>query len=352
MSNTTIHPPSSIIKRSGASVSFDGEKIRSAIERAGKATGAFDAAEAQLLTIQALKVIAHRFHDRSPHIEQIQDIVEQVLISANHFATARAYIVYREQRSRLRSDQRTIIDVASSINEYLDRSDWRVNANANQGYSLGGLILNVSGKVVANYWLSHVYPSEIGRAHREGDLHIHDLDMLAGYCAGWSLRMLLLEGLNGVPGKVEAGPPKHLSSAVGQIVNFLGTLQNEWAGAQAFSSFDTYMAPFIRKDELPYAEVRQCIQELVYNLNVPLALGNADAFHQPDIRLDLPGRSSRTDSRHWRRNHAFQVRRPADRNGHDQPRLYRGHDHGRRQGPRLHIPHSHLQHHTRLPLGE
>ena len=180
--------------------------------------------EAQLLTIQALKVIAHRFHDRSPHIEQIQDVVEQVLISANHFTTARAYIVYREQRSRLRRDQRTIVDVASSINEYLDRADWRVNANANQGYSLGGLILNVSGKVVANYWLSHVYTPEIGRAHREGDIHIHDLDMLAGYCAGWSLRTLLMEGLNGVPGKVEAGPPKHLSSAVGQIVNFLGTL--------------------------------------------------------------------------------------------------------------------------------
>jgi ribonucleoside-triphosphate reductase (formate) len=277
MSNP-IHPPSSVIKRSGATVPFDGDKIRSAIERAGKATGAFDAAEAQLLAIQALKVIAHRFHDRAPHIEQIQDIVEQVLISANHFATARAYIVYRERRSRLRSDQRTIIDVASSINEYLDRSDWRVNANANQGYSLGGLILNVSGKVVANYWLSHVYSPEIGRAHREGDLHIHDLDMLAGYCAGWSLRMLLLEGLNGVPGKVEAGPPKHLSSAVGQIVNFLGTLQNEWAGAQAFSSFDTYMAPFIRKDKLPYAEVRQCIQELVYNLNVPSRWGTQTPF--------------------------------------------------------------------------
>ena len=134
------------------------------------------------------------------------------------------------------------------------------------------------GKVVANYWLSHVYTPEIGRAHREGDLHIHDLDMLAGYCAGWSLRTLLLEGLNGVPGKVEAGPPKHLSSAVGQIVNFLGTLQNEWAGAQAFSSFDTYMAPFIRKDSLPYSEVRQCIQELVYNLNVPSRWGTQTPF--------------------------------------------------------------------------
>jgi ribonucleoside-triphosphate reductase len=278
MSASSVLPPTSVIKRSGAIVSFDGSKISSAIERAGKATGAFDAAEAQLLTIQTLKVIAHRFHDRSPHIEQVQDVVEQVLISANHFTTARAYIVYREQRSRLRRDQRTLVDVASSINEYLERADWRVNANANQGYSLGGLILNVSGKVVANYWLSHVYPPEIGRAHREGDLHIHDLDMLAGYCAGWSLRTFLLEGLNGVPGKVEAGPPKHLSSAVGQIVNFLGTLQNEWAGAQAFSSFDTYMAPFIRKDNLPYKEVRQCIQELVYNLNVPSRWGTQTPF--------------------------------------------------------------------------
>jgi ribonucleoside-triphosphate reductase len=278
MPNTTTLPPASVIKRSGATVPLDGEKIRSAIERAGKATGAFDAGEAQLLTIQALKVIAHRFHDRSPHIEQIQDVVEQVLISANHFSTARAYIVYREQRSRLRRDQRTMVDVASSINEYLDRADWRVNANANQGYSLGGLILNVSGKVVANYWLSHVYTPEIGRAHREGDIHIHDLDMLAGYCAGWSLRTLLTEGLNGVPGKVEAGPPKHLSSAVGQIVNFLGTLQNEWAGAQAFSSFDTYMAPFLRKDKLSYTEVRQSIQELVYNLNVPSRWGTQTPF--------------------------------------------------------------------------
>ncbi|NHF74399.1 ribonucleoside triphosphate reductase [Paracoccus xiamenensis] len=170
------------------------------------------------------------------------------------------------------------VNVASSINEYLDRADWRVNANANQGYSLGGLILNVSGKVVANYWLSHVYSPEIGTAHREGDLHIHDLDMLAGYCAGWSLRTLLIEGLNGVPGKVESGPPKRLSSAVGQIVNFLGTLQNEWAGAQAFSSFDTYMAPFIRKDNLGYDEVRQAIQELIFNLNVPSRWGTQTPF--------------------------------------------------------------------------
>ncbi len=270
--------PRMIVKRDGESAVFETGKIRSAIARAGQATGEFGSDEADRLTGQTTKIIAHRFDGAAPHIEQVQDIVEQVLIAADHFATARAYIVYREKRGQARQDRNTVVDVAASINEYLDRTDWRVNANANQGYSLGGLVLNLSGKVVANYWLSHIYPAEIGRAHREGDIHIHDLDMLAGYCAGWSLRTLLAEGLNGVPGKVEAGPPKHLSSAVGQIVNFLGTLQNEWAGAQAFSSFDTYMAPFIRKDRLTYAEVLQSIQELIYNLNVPSRWGTQTPF--------------------------------------------------------------------------
>jgi len=277
-SETTNSALAGVIKRGGERAAFDAEKIRSAIERAGKATNEFDGPESHLLTAQAIKVLSHRFPETPPTIEQIQDVVEQVLISANHFKTARAYIVYREQRARLRSDRKTVVEVETSINEYLDRADWRVNANANQGYSLGGLILNVSGKVVANYWLSHVYPAQVGEAHREGDIHIHDLDMLAGYCAGWSLRTLLTEGLNGVPGKVEAGPPKHLSSAVGQIVNFLGTLQNEWAGAQAFSSFDTYLAPYIRKDSLSYDLVRQSIQELVYNLNVPSRWGTQTPF--------------------------------------------------------------------------
>ena len=175
-------------------------------------------------------------------------------------------------------EQRTVVDVSSSINEYLNQSDWRVNANANQGYSLGGLILNVSGKVTANYWLSHVYDQELGDAHRDGSIHVHDLDMLSGYCAGWSLRTLLTEGFNGVPDKIEASPPKHMSSAVGQIVNFLGTLQNEWAGAQAFSSFDTYMAPFIRKDTMSYEDVKQNIQELIFNLNVPSRWGTQTPF--------------------------------------------------------------------------
>jgi ribonucleoside-triphosphate reductase len=270
--------PETVVKRGGAAAAFDAGKIRSAIARAGQATGEFGGEEADRLAGEAAKVIAHRFCGKAPHIEEIQDIVEQVLIAADRAATARAYIVYREKRGQARADRKTVVDVAASINEYLDRSDWRVNANANQGYSLGGLILNLSGKVVANYWLSHVYPPEVGHAHREGDIHIHDLDMLAGYCAGWSLRMLLTEGLNGVPGKVEAGPPKHLSSAVGQIVNFLGTLQNEWAGAQAFSSFDTYMAPFIRKDGLTYGAVLQSMQELIYNLNIPSRWGTQTPF--------------------------------------------------------------------------
>ena len=276
--STPVSLPPSVIKRDGARASFDSSKIRSAIQRAGQASGEFDASEAELLTAQVIKVLIHKFHGDPPVIESVQDVVEQVLISANHLNTARAYIVYREQHKKLRQDRNTLVDVASSMNEYLEQQDWRVNANANQGYSLGGLILNVSGKVVANYWLNHVYPPEVGQAHRDGDIHVHDLDMLAGYCAGWSLRTLLTEGLNGVPGKVEAGPPKHMSSAVGQIVNFLGTLQNEWAGAQAFSSFDTYMAPFIRKDNLPYDEVRQCIQELIYNLNVPSRWGTQTPF--------------------------------------------------------------------------
>ena len=174
--------------------------------------------------------------------------------------------------------ERPSVDAIATITEYLDRSDWRVNANANQGYSLGGMMLNTSGKVVANYWLSQVYPAAAGQAHRNADLHIHALDMFAGYCAGWSLKDLLQQGFNGVPGAIAAGPAKHFSSAVGQIVNFLGTLQNEWAGAQAFSSFDTYMAPFVRLDDMTYAQVKQCMQELIFNLNVPSRWGTQTPF--------------------------------------------------------------------------
>ncbi len=273
-----------VIRRDGERVPFEPDRIKTAILKAGNASGEFGEQVAEELTARVLKVIQHRRWSDSPTVEQIQDIVEQTLIEADYFTTARKYIVYREQRRRVRDDQKVFIDAIGSVNEYLQEADWRVHANANQGYSLGGLILNVAGKITANYWLSEVYPEEIGQAHRRGDLHIHDLDMLSGYCAGWSLRTLLYEGFNGVPGKVEAGPAKHMSSAVGQMVNFLGTLQNEWAGAQAFSSFDTYLAPYVRADHMRYGDVKQCMQEFVYNLNVPSRWGTQTPF--TNITLD------------------------------------------------------------------
>ena len=271
--------PLHLIKRDGAVRDFDAEKIVQAVVKAGLATQEFDAARAREI-VQTYVLPRLMKHDaaRTPTIEWVQDAVEHGLYEAGCFPTLRAYIVYRESRAKARDAKKSWVNVESSINEYLDRQDWRVHANANQGYSLGGLILNVAGKVVANYWLNFVYPPEVGRAHREADIHVHDLDMLSGYCAGWSLRTLLQEGLNGVAGKIEADPPKHLSSATGQIVNFLGTMQNEWAGAQAFSSFDTYLAPYIRKDNLPYREVLQSIQELIYNLNVPSRWGTQTPF--------------------------------------------------------------------------
>lgn len=270
--------PRHIIKRDGSIRDFDADKIVVAIAKAGKATGEITAEGAKRLTETEVMPRIRALKTETPDIEKVQDAVEQSIFAGGFFKTFRAYIVYREQHAKQRDAKHSWIDVESSINEYLNQLDWRVNANANQGYSLGGLILNVSGKVVANYWLNSIYAPEIGLAHRNGDLHIHDLDMLSGYCAGWSLRTLLQEGLNGVPGKVEAGAPKHFSSAAGQIVNFLGTMQNEWAGAQAFSSFDTYMAPYIRKDNLPYEEVLQSIQELIYNLNVPSRWGTQTPF--------------------------------------------------------------------------
>lgn len=270
--------PKRIQKRDGSVVDFRSQKIIDAVTRAGKATGEFEAPRAEEIVREHVLPSLEVDYKGVCHIEAVQDAVEQALFKVGCFTTLRAYIVYRESRAKVRDAKKSWVNVESSINEYLDQLDWRVNANANQGYSLGGLILNVSGKVVANYWLNHVYPPEVGRAHRDGDVHIHDLDMLSGYCAGWSLRTLLTEGLNGVAGKVEANPPKHLSSATGQIVNFLGTMQNEWAGAQAFSSFDTYLAPFIRKDNLPYEEVLQSMQELIYNLNVPSRWGTQTPF--------------------------------------------------------------------------
>ncbi len=277
-----------LVGRDGVKKVFDPERIRSAIERAGKATGEFGSVDSARMASQVVNVLAHRHQSGTPTVEEIQDVVEHILIANNYLQTNRSYIVYREQHRHMREGKRSFVDVVSSINEYLGQQDWRVKANANQGYSLGGLILNVSGKVVANYWLSHVYTPEIGEAHRNGDFHIHDLDMLSGYCAGWSLKMLLQEGYNGVPGKIEAGPPKHFRSALGQMVNFLGTLQNEWAGAQAFSSFDTYLAPYVKLDKLDYTDVFQGIQEFIYNLNVPSRWGTQTPFTNLTLDWNCP----------------------------------------------------------------
>jgi len=265
-------------KRDGMIVPFDVGRIAAAIEKAAAAAGPQNETGPNQAMSIAESVARELPSNQAAEIEDVQDRVELALMRQGYHHVAQCYTRYRHQRSTARADNHTAVAVAATVDEYLNRSDWRVQANANQGYSLGGLILNSAGKVIANYWLSHVYAPEAGEAHREGDIHIHDLDMLAGYCAGWSLRTLLTEGFNGIPGKVDAGPPKHFSSAIGQIVNFLGTLQNEWAGAQAFSSFDTYMAPFVRKDAMVYAEVRQYIQELVFNLNVPSRWGTQTPF--------------------------------------------------------------------------
>ncbi|WLE63623.1 ribonucleoside triphosphate reductase [Burkholderia plantarii] len=266
--------PTHVSKRDGRIVPFDPARLARALAAAAHATDEFDAAAADTLA----RLITSRLAARAgrPDTAAVRAAARQALLEHGHRATAQAFESGPNGQAAPAADTR--IEVGATLDEYLNRSDWRVSANANQDWSLGGMILNTSGKVVANYWLDHAYPREIGAAHRCGAIHIHDLDMLSGYCAGWSLRRLLHEGFNGVPGKVEATPPKHMSSAVGQIVNFLGTLQNEWAGAQAFSSFDTYMAPFVRVDGLDEAQVRQCLQELVYNLNVPSRWGTQTPF--------------------------------------------------------------------------
>lgn len=274
-----------VVKRDGKEVKFNLKKIVSAIRRAGESSGEFGYDEALDLTNSVIQMFDNK---EKATVEEIQDAVEKVLNENNYTKTARAFIVYREKHNDMRKDNSVMIDAVQSIDDYLDRSDWRVNANANQGYSLGGMILNTSGKVTANYWLSHVYPKEAGEAHRNGDIYIHDLDFLAGYCAGWSLRSLLREGFNGVKGKVESKPPKHLASALGQMVNFLGTLQNEWSGAQAFSSFDTYLAPYVRVDNLTYEQVKQNIQEFIYCMNVPSRWGSQSPFSNLTFDLVCP----------------------------------------------------------------
>ncbi len=272
-------------KRDGSIVSFDISKIKMAIKHAcdGVGTNYND----DVLDLLALKVTAEfskKIVDGIVTVEDIQDCVEVVLIQAGYVDVAKAYILYRKQHEKLRNINSTLVDYKKTVDNYLKINDWRVKENSTVTYSVGGLILSNSGAITANYWLSEIYDGEIEEAHRNADIHIHDLSMLTGYCAGWSLKQLIKEGLGGIPGKITSAPASHLSTLCNQMVNFLGIMQNEWAGAQAFSSFDTYLAPFVKVDKLTYKEVKQCIQSFIYGVNTPSRWGTQAPF--TNITLD------------------------------------------------------------------
>ena len=276
----------SIKKRDGRTAKFDRKKIEKAIEKAGLETGEFDATQAVELTDKVLGVLETRNQKRLPSVEDIQDIVEDALIDSKFKKTAKAYIIYRDQHKKLREiTSNAHVDL---IDKYLENLDWKVNENSNMGYSLQGLNNYVSAEITKTYWLDKIYTSKIGQAHKEGDLHIHDLNLLSVYCVGWDLTDLLQEGFTGVVGKVASKPAKHFRSALGQVVNFFYTLQGEAAGAQAFSDFDTLLAPFIRADKLSYEEVKQAIQEFVFNVNVPTRVGFQTPFTNITLDLECP----------------------------------------------------------------
>ena len=288
-----VPPIKSVVKRSGEVVGYDRHKIEKAIEKAFVATNTSildnqGNSKPVLYTDLAEKKIKELIQARHPNsipaIEEIQDIVETILIEQRETAVAKAYILYRARHEAIRDTKKLMLDISATMNGYLARSDWRVNENANVNYSLGGLILHNSGSVTANYWLTQIYPKDIAEAHRNADFHIHDLSMFSGYCAGWSLRDLIREGLGGIPDKISSKPASHLSTLANQMVNFLGILQNEWAGAQAFSSFDTYLAPFVRVDNLSDKEIKQSLQSFVFGVNTPSRWGSQAPF--TNITLD------------------------------------------------------------------
>ena len=276
----------SIKKRDGRTVKFDRKKIEKAIEKAGLETGEFDKKTAKELTEKVLTVLEARNQKQLPDVEDIQDIVEDILIDSKFKKTAKAYIIYRDQHKKLREiTSNAHVDL---IDQYIGNLDWKVNENSNMGYSLQGLNNYVSAEVTKTYWLDKIYTPKIGQAHKEGDLHIHDLNLLSVYCVGWDLTDLLQEGFTGVAGKVASKPAKHFRSALGQVVNFFYTLQGEAAGAQAFSDFDTLLAPFIRADKLNYGEVKQALQEFVFNVNVPTRVGFQTPFTNITLDLECP----------------------------------------------------------------
>ncbi|RLA65603.1 MAG: ribonucleoside triphosphate reductase [Epsilonproteobacteria bacterium] len=274
-----------ILKRNNQVALFDRAKIESAIFKALDSIGKSDKLLAKTLSTKVEGELWKDRHLRTiPAVEEVQDIVEKILMSEGELEAAKSYILYRDQQRKIRKGKEFLLDIEKTMDGYLKKSDWRVQENSNVNFSLGGLILHNSGAVTANYWLNHIYPPEVSKAHTEGDYHIHDLSMFSGYCAGWSLRQLLLEGISGVKNKVNSKPAKHLSSVISQMVNFLGIMQNEWAGAQAFSSFDTYLAPFVRVDKLDEKTVKQAVQSFIFNMNTPSRWGSQAPF--TNITLD------------------------------------------------------------------
>ena len=275
-----------IKKRDGRISEFDSSKITSAIEKAGQATGEFNGREAKRLTLRVLTLARDLQLGPVPEVEEIQDIVERVLLDSPFYKTAKAYIIYREQHNQIRKIAiRENVDLMES---YISQMDWKVKENSNMSYSLQGLNNYISSDITAEYWLNKIYPPAVREAHYAGDIHIHDLSLLSVYCVGWDLQDLLLEGFKGVAGKVESSPPKHFRSALGQIVNFFYTLQGEAAGAQAMSNFDTLLAPFVREDQLSYKEVKQALQEFVFNINIPTRVGFQTPFTNITMDLNVP----------------------------------------------------------------
>ncbi len=278
-----------VIKRDGAEADFNIAKISVAIQKAFDAVG--KESHPSIIDLLALKVTAHfesKIKDGKIAVEEIQDSVEAVLSESGYADVAKAYILYRKQREKVRNLKTTFLDYKSLVDSYVNVTDWRVKENSTVTYSVGGLILSNSGAITANYWLSEIYDAEIADAHRNADIHIHDLSMLTGYCAGWSLKQLIKEGLGGVPGKITSAPAKHLVSLCNQMVNFLGIMQNEWAGAQAFSSFDTYLAPFVKVDNLSYGEVKNCIQSFIFGVNTPSRWGTQAPFSNITLDWTVP----------------------------------------------------------------
>ena len=281
-----------VIKRTGSREKFNPQKIEDAIWKAVESVGGTDKEKCKLVSEKALQKILSKYTD-TVSVEQIQDTIEEMLIKGGYDRVAKAYILYRHQHNTLRN-VKSIMEDTEMIDKYLDNEDWLIKENANTGYSLQGLNFNISQKVSANYWLTKVYPPELAKFHHEGDIHIHDLGGLAAYCVGWDLKQLLLQGFNGVEGKIAAGPPKHFRSALGQVVNFIFTLQNEAQGAQAFSNFDTYLAPFIRYDKLDRDQVKQALQEFLFNMNVTTRQGGQSPFSNITLDLKVPSHFKNT----------------------------------------------------------